>query len=500
MTTTVIRPNASSGTATIIGGAASFHAALSDDNVATYIQPTVGVLDVTLDFGTYTLLTGEITKSVTSRINHSGPVVIAVLVSGATALTWTTSSASATESSAVIPFTGTQSDVNGLRTRLTTGLTSNASFEKYLDLVTVPLPVVAVTAVSPDPYTASTSVPIAWANTLDSDGGAQTHYQMRVFTDAQYLAGGFDPATSTAFYETGQVASAVLTATTGPLPNTDTYRAYVRVAQTVNGVKHWAAYAFDTFSMNVVTSDISTVTSADTAASGMITVTANRDASTPAWAKIEVERSLDAGTTWAAVRNATLADSTGHATVFTVIDYEVPNGQAVIYRARSTYYSGGLSLTGAFVESASDSWTSTDDWIKSPLDSTLNIVLRPSDYAPTTRTTRSGSFSVIGAAAPVIVSDTLTNPAGGTITYRTVTSAEALSLDAILEGSAGVLLLNLRTDSLLGTLRNGFMYAAILGVTEVWGDQFYRGGSDRRFFTIAFTTVGAPADATAGTL
>ena len=86
---------------------------------------------------------------------------------------------------------------------------------------------------------------MTWANTLDSDGGPQTKARVKVFSEAQFNAGGFDPATSTATYDSG-VLSQATTSHVGSSLLDGTYRAYPVVAQTVNGADHysdWGSYA-----------------------------------------------------------------------------------------------------------------------------------------------------------------------------------------------------------------------------------------------------------------
>lgn len=93
----------------------------------------------------------------------------------------------------------------------------------------------------------------SWTFTKDADSPAgQSKYQAKLFTAAQYGAGGFDPATSAAAYDSGVVASATLGHTfTNILPGT--YRCYVRAATTNQGQDQWAAYKFSSFSVALKT-------------------------------------------------------------------------------------------------------------------------------------------------------------------------------------------------------------------------------------------------------
>jgi hypothetical protein len=484
MTTTVLRPNGSAP-----------GPALADDSDATYTDPAP-LVGVTM--GTHTLAAGEIVLSMTVRLRSSGGTTRVFASSSANYSHDFYYNASATTDTGVtLAGSLTQKQINDLAFTLQAANSSPRIYELYVDLVTVTIPVVAVDTVT-DPYTDSSNPQISWVNTLDSDGGDQTHYEVKVYTDAQYGAGGFDPDTSTPFLTTGIVASAKTFAYPGLFPD-DTYRAYVRVAQTVNGARHWSAWDFDQFSVDVTPADVDTVTATAVDASGKITVTVARDTGTEAWEYIEVERSIDAGVTWSPVRLASGVDATGDADEFVVDDYEVPNGQAVVYRARATYYESGLKIrtvTGDWVESSSTSWTADDEWLKDPLSPSLNQTIQPYRWPGGSRSPNAGVFRVVGLSAPVVVSDVLSNTSGA-ITVRTEGQAEILALDALL-ADAGVLLLNLKSASLIGPNRDGFAYVAVTGTSEEWVTQYYLDNDeDLRLTTIEFVLTGTPPDATA---
>ena len=513
MTTTVLRPNSTVVSGGSLVGNASRHGATSDDSDASYVTLTTGQ-SFRLGLTTKSLAAGEITKSasVGVRLSQSGSVIAKLIrpspFSVPISKIFARSEASpATSTTQPLSIGYSQGDIDALQVEVE-GLTSNPrilrTLELYVNLVTVAKPVTAVDAVTPDPYTASTSVPIAWTNTLDADGGEQTHYEWKVFTDAQYGAGGFDPDTSTPTATSGEVVSASTSATLAPVVSGDTYRAYVRVAQTVNGAEHRSAWAFDQFDLDVDTSDVDTVTAAANNAAGKIAVTVARVDASEAWELIEVERSIDAGVTFAPVRYATLVDATGSADSFAVDDYEVPGGQAVIYRARATYYSAGLPITGAWTESSSTSWTTVNraEWLKDPQNPSLNLTIESVGFDQQQRSSRAGVFFPLGSDEAIVVSDVLTAPSGA-LTVRVTGRTEALALDAILE-NAGTLLLNLLPQSLVGPRRDGFQYIGGLSTSESWETQYYIGigteDAEDRLVTIQFVRSTVPADPTVGSL
>ena len=515
MSAVVLRPNGTITAADSLTGGATAHAVTSDDSDASYFTDNDTVV---LDFGTTTVGTGSIIKQFRFRWRGRGDAGLAIAKVGIGdlySLTYTdvtttlaTRTAAYITPSAPVPagvFSGTVQDVidllgvQGFVDALTMefdpgygvlafGADAMRGYEAYIDLVYVTIPVAVVTAVT-DPYTASTIVPIAWTNTLDSDGGAQTRYEVKVFTDAQYGAGGFDPATSTPYYTTGEVISSALTANVGPLENADTYRAYVRVAQTVNGASHWSAWAFDEFTMDVSTADVDTVVGSPGPSESSILVTVTRDGASEAWEFVEVQRSIDAGTTWTDVRGATYVDSTGNATTFTVTDYETPNGQATLYRARATYLSSGLPITGSWTTSASISWASDLTWLKAPTDPTLNMTLCMSARMPYRRNRRSGVFQVLGRAAPVVVSDVRSSRSGSLI-VETDTTDEADDLVALLDGSP-IVLVQFPPEFDIDD-----KYIAVLSDEELFRSMV--AGNVWREWSIEYVEVNAPADPDAG--
>jgi hypothetical protein len=92
---------------------------------------------------------------------------------------------------------------------------------------------------------------VSWSTWLDPDGGPQTHYQVKIFTDAQYRAFGFSPGTSTPRDGSGGiVASSIASSWFGRVPlQEDAYRAYARVGQTVKGAIHWSPWGWSNFAI-----------------------------------------------------------------------------------------------------------------------------------------------------------------------------------------------------------------------------------------------------------
>lgn len=114
-------------------------------------------------------------------------------------------------------------------------------FASDLTVTAQAVPVVTVT--SPTGSIAQTRPVVLWSTTYPT-GAGEVSYQVRTFSAAQYGAGGFNPATSTATDDSGAVSSSSVTsyqiATT--LPVGTSYRSYVQVTETGNEPSGFLAF------------------------------------------------------------------------------------------------------------------------------------------------------------------------------------------------------------------------------------------------------------------
>jgi len=232
-----------------VGGA---YVTLSNWNVAA---PSYVLVDMT----TFTLPAGGVIVSVTNSVYLTG--------TGTYVYAWRYGSNARTQISPVPSaawgtLTSPDSDSGGVPCSTQADLDSYqlyvynepAQTQVYVDrayttVTYIGLPSVGVSAPS-GAKTVGTQT-ATWACTKDSSSPAgQSKYQLKLFTAAQYGAGGFNPASSTAYYDSGVVVS---TALTQVLPNIlpGTYRCYVRAATTNSGQDQWSAYAFSSFSVTL---------------------------------------------------------------------------------------------------------------------------------------------------------------------------------------------------------------------------------------------------------
>jgi hypothetical protein len=488
MTTTTLRPNAdvTSSGATLTGAASNWQA-LSDGSDTSYVDLSTGAVVVAMD--DMTLPAGAVVISGTVRVraaytstsgfvqaqstNSAGNRGVAVTAS---AVTYSYADGGPLSTNALInALQMIARDYTGA------GVLPVRVYELYYDVLYATKP--TSTATGPTGTITTTSSPtVTWSYSQGSDGGPQARYQVRVFSAAQYGIAGFDPGSSPSTYDSAEQYSGATSAVVGPLPGGIAYRAYMRAAQTVLSLPQYSDWTFVSFTINPVTSDVSTVSATADNTNGRNRVTITRNTGTPAWTSYDLQRSSDGGTTFQAVRGGTGALPPGDVGI--IYDYEAGNGSSVLYQARANYLLSGLLITGAWVSSSSVTWTSTDLWLKdltyTPRSLIVNNVLMPEPVYDRPQ----GVFRIIGSAFPVVVSDVL--QAGvSTITLETYSDAERDALKLLC--SATVLLL--QAPAVMGW---GNRYVAPGALHEVRKTQEL--ASSWLQWDLTLTEIAAPAD------
>jgi hypothetical protein len=307
------------------------HGVTSDNSDSTYIEMTGdssgNVYWTKLNLGTVTLPAGARTKTIKTRARAraSGTIVSPKLW----ARTYTSTGANlagieakvitatiTTYSSATNAVNLSQTQINALQIWVGWNdfFAEGRAVELYTDLVYATVPVCAVLEPT-GTMTAITSPAIVHTHTPGSDGGPQTFYRHRVFSQAQYSIAGFNPATSPGVWDTGNVASSATRRVIGvALVDGTTYRAYAATAQTINGSAQWSSWAFSQFSVDLTDVNppvISGVTATATDATASIEVEASlSEAGGSDWGRVTIERSADDGATWEFVRSGTFAKVT----------------------------------------------------------------------------------------------------------------------------------------------------------------------------------------------
>lgn len=381
MTVSTLRPTSTvkNGTSSIGGGAGSRHAAVSDDSDSTYVDITGAFPNTTTGFG-FTLPSppsGAVIHAAVprARVQCTGSPGWPVVSMGSLLANDGQYSATAVNVGPDIQnilLNGMFGDGTGLQLAIwKNGSGTSATvrlIEVYVDLYYTIKPV--TTASGPTGTLTEMNRPlIEFATVFDPDnllGPRAT--QVRVFTDAVYGGGGFDPATSLAAWETDAptIFGPVLISPvqTGVLVN-DTYRAYVREEDPVSG---WSDWDYVEFTVNVSPPDVPALALTDQPSSGgRVKVDVTPDNSPVATDGVLIERSIDAGTTWSEV--AEIAGGSAS----TTYDYFAPSGVSTQYRVRAWNDTVSDRLYSA---AATASVTPTGGWwLKHPTDPSLNFSL-----------------------------------------------------------------------------------------------------------------------------
>lgn len=156
---------------------------------------------------------------------------------------------------------------------------------------------------------------------------------------------------------------------------------------------------------------------------------------------MDVERTIDGGTTWTTIRGGSdVAGTFGSASTF--YDYEAPRGVTLQYRANVTalYTSSGFYNTSSYSTTATGSITA-DTWnLKVPENAALNdidvnVVNQPGEEVSEDL----GVFRPLDRRYPVIVAGTLSGW-DGDLNIITTTAAEWTALKAVIESQKVLLL------------------------------------------------------------
>lgn len=483
MPTSTLLPDGTVSQTCTVAGAGSVHAALSDSSDASFILRFGSGRQARVSLGTVALPAGAVTKTVAITLRSLGGATAVLLYPDGTFITIqgdVAPGAFTTYAGTPQAITLSQAQIDGLLVDVDLWGSGGEVAEISATLAYALVPTVAVSAPT-GTVTTTTQPTVTWAHTPGTDGGPQVAYQVKIFNAAQYGAGGFNPATSIADYDSGIVASAASSVATGTLTSPTTFRAYVATAQSINGANHWSDWAFSAFSTNVPGPAISTIVVVPDSTLGRHRLTVTRNTGTLNWTFVEVQRSNDGGVTWSPVRGAAAAAPPGD--VWIGYDYEAPNGVSVVYRAR-----GKTSLiTGAWLSSSSATWSSASTWLKDLVSTANSQTVRARVIPDVGRGRAVSVLYPVGASAPVVVGD-VQRLRSGTLEVVTVTAAQATLLRTLLAANQTLLLQPPAAHDVAA------MYLSIAGdVAEL--RPLRPATAAHRVWSIPFVEVAQPADA-----
>lgn len=450
MAITTVRPNATASGAslfTISGGSGSLHAATNDDSDSTYFSKSTtitGQASALLDFGTTTITSSQRVKRVRIRARVSTPTaagrINVYLGSRADNQNYFHSALAIRGLNSITTFTGawqtaapngqdwSQTTIDGLRAKVTeyndTGVLGSI-YELFIDVDKAAKPTVTVSAPT-GTITTTTAPDVTWSY-ADTDNETQAYYEIKVFSAAQYGAGGFSALTSTSTWTSGEVASTDSTAVIGELLLSGTYRAYVRVAKSVNGSPFWSDFAYSQFTISVTPPTVPTLLASWNASLGKATLTVTGAALSGSYSSqyFDVHRSDDSGVVYAGVRDG--ENITPNASyIGTAVDYEAPRGSVSYYRARavgvdasSNEFPSAWSTVQQVLITNDETW-----WFKAIEDPDLNVgSIRVLAELDTNIEEPNIIFRPLGSNRPIVVAGPIQGE-DGVYSIKTVTEAE----------------------------------------------------------------------------
>jgi len=460
MSVVITRPAsqiAASGSPDNVGGAANRAAAQADDTDTTYIQYDSVNDALELLMAQPTIPGGSAILAVELRvrcrkIGAGNPKAIFAISSGVDfsgfvtqIVTWTTP----TTITALTIFPGDDTDKIGTGDLpwdfanidfSCTVLNNNTMRVSESFLYTYYVAPSVVTVTLPTGTLTSDNQPtVTWTETHDADGNAIDKYQVKIFSAAQYGAGGFDPDTSTATYDSGVVDNFVFGGASHP---TDvaladgTYRSYVKQHQTVSGQDLWSAWDYEQFVVDVDRPGVPTlaVSEENDRARAKIDVTVVSGPATTSWLEIEV--SHDGGATWGIVRTLDSGKIVETSGTHTVYYYEQDAGEEVQFRARSAHDYSGVTAYSSYSGQEASTITPYTWWLKNPLKPSSNLPVKIRSQSGHTRPVKQGVFSPLGRKIPIVVDDVRGGPQGE-IAFRIDSEDDRRNFYAMLDNTNG---------------------------------------------------------------
>lgn len=458
MPVTTVRPDGvSTGAANFtVTGAANAAAATNDNSDASFVRKSSAVSGtqiLALNFGTTTITSSQRVKRVrlrarvqTDNANGRMDLMLGTRVSG---ISYFYTGFAVRGTVAIGEVTGAwfasspdgaawnQARIDAVRAQFIEyrdAANRGYVYELYIDVDVASQPTISVSAPT-GTITTSATPEVQWAYTDPDAADPQAFYEVKVYTAAQYGAGGFSPDTSTPTWASGIVPSSELGAVIAEPLLSGTYRAYVRVAKAINGEPFWSAWGNSQFTLNLTPPPTVTVTAAWSASEGKATLDLAGGSAGGGFTSqyFQVQRSDDGGVTWDYIRNAEEVTVSGSFTA-QVLDYEAPRGLTVRYRARSIGVSGEERIPSAWSSVIPQVLVTNDGtwWLKAVEDSSLNV----GSLAATGELSRKVEepntvFRPLGQNLPIVVAG-LIGGIDGQLRLTTTTDANWADVEAVI--------------------------------------------------------------------
>lgn len=427
MTVSILRPTSTvrNGTSTIGGGAASRHAAVSDDSDTTYVDITGAWPSTTTDFG-FTLpsvpsgaaFIGVVPSVRALCAGSPGWPVVSMGGLVACGDTYAGSAINVGPDAQVFVLNGAFGDADPLQLSIWRNGSGSAIvrlIEVFMNVVYVVRPVVDVTA--PTGTLTETNRPTVEfqvtydPNSTGADGGDR---QIKVFTDAVYGGGGFNPDTSMPYWSATKASNPELDSgsiQTGTLGN-DTYRAYVQAKDEVSG---WSDWDYVEFTVNVTPPGAAVVNITDDPDNGRVSLAIVTDNVPVTTDGVLVERQ-GYDDTWTTVFAGPVSPSFQKVMEESAIVLGYWPLQTDALDNASPGFGDGTVQGGASFADVPGMGRGlvldgTDDYVKTPQVATLRDSFAGKGSVALTTSDSGHAYATTGASIPAIISNRLTTPA-----------------------------------------------------------------------------------------
>lgn len=456
MTLVMLSPSSTVANTGSVTGAGSAHAALSDSSDSSFVEielgegVSLGLDDLSLPSGALLVLARIVVRAKRTPADglpafSSSARMDTLLSAGSfgagqyTSVNWGLPAEASGAQIFDTALTGADVDAAVIAIGCGSQFANLVAYEAWLHVMYLVKPTVDV--ITPSGTIGSNVLAVEWEPTFDPDTpvGSST-YEVKIFSSAQYGAGGFNPETSTPMISSGvSVGSFNAHSFYDTWFPDGAYRAYVKVAPP-SAPDHWSDWDYSAFTLDVPNPGDPTMVLTPEPQNGRVKIELDDTAGALSTEFFQVHRSVGGGE-FVPVRTK-LANGFGGGWVTpaggvaTIYDYEAPIGVTVTYRVRA--YNSSAPASSDWVVGTT-SWQSDRAWLKHPYRPSLNLGVTAREYVDASRSANQGSFRALGSENAIVVSD-VRGPESGQFVFRSDDLDERDALKALLDENGSILL------------------------------------------------------------
>lgn len=314
-------------------------------------------------------------------------------------------------------------------------LTSLRVYKAWIRVQYLTQPTVNVTA--PTGTVTAGGLSVAWVPSFDAHAwSSPSFWEVKVFSSAQYGAGGFDPSTSTpTLFDAGEDGATSKQFT--EMLADGSYRAYVRVAAG-NSPDQWSSWDYEGFTVSISRPGVPSISAVANTADGCIVATVDDTSGSASTDYFEIQHTGNWADGWTNVRTE-LGDGRVAATgsPVDIPDFEAPSGSFVDYRVRAVH--AGTSAYSDWNVLSGPAGSMPDEWLKCVLNPALNVKVTVRSYQGFDVPSNQGVFRGLGQSVATVVSD-VPGPEQGSIVVFSKSESDRDALTALLASASPVFL------------------------------------------------------------